>query len=168
VEAWFADDTAEPDGVEWLANGIFQGDADVNRDGSFRLDGLVPGRWKIKLHARGLLSQVEIMVPGGREIVVTMEPRRGALLLFKNLSPLPRGDVCIQVSEADGGTWWAFDRSAVGEDGFFQIEVTAQPGRLHWRLFHFPSDRGRTLSRQGSVNAVAAQQQIVEIVLTDR
>lgn len=168
VEAWFADEFEDRDADEWTEGAVFQQSAEVNPDGSFRIDALVPGRWTIELEAEGLLGKVETVVPSGKEAFVDIEPILGAILQFRSAVPFPPGDVRVHVAEAGTEEWRSLRGTRVREDGSFRVEGTVPPGRLQWNFYFYSSPSGRSFTLEGLVDAAAGRRKVVEVSLPDR
>ncbi len=75
IEAWFADERLEVDCEPWTESGVFHQCVDLDWDGVFRIDSLVPGRWKLELFAQGFGGSAETIVADGQETFVTIEPK---------------------------------------------------------------------------------------------
>lgn len=115
-----------------------EGRAAVDADGTFRLEGLLGGRYRVTLHAGELTGEVLVDLPAGGTAAAVIEARSGARLHVVSERPWLSATIGFRV-RVDEGPWDTF-RDAVRQNEPLDLVIDVQPGHVEWELFPLGGD----------------------------
>ena len=127
--------TSMPWGDEWKTDSVWRGLQGIEADGSFRFEGLIPGRYEIKMHHFAALAEETVELEADGEASVTLRPSPGAVWLFAGQAPAAEGFVFLEVEHA-GSDWKSGTLWMKIENGRVQYRVLTPPGRVSWKARH--------------------------------
>lgn len=126
---------AIPGGTEFQGGGKAYDTRPVRADGSFALDGLIPGRWKLILLGEGLSRRTsECTLEAGALLELVLRAEPGATLELALRSRPPEGWLCLE-TRAEDAPWQLAERWRIASGGSLpRLRTTLDPGRWQWRL----------------------------------
>lgn len=124
--------TAVPWGEAWASLPKKRALLELGADGSFELDGVLPGRWNLGLHHFARIGATHVDVKSGETASVELHTLDAGTLVFSGRTPIMDGFVWIQVDNEAAG-WTSGAHRATVTDGRFEQSILVYPGHSHWK-----------------------------------
>jgi len=130
-----------PGGGHWREGGASTAKAEVLSDGSFLLEGLTPGPWRLSLLGADVLAESSVIVPSGGTARAEILPVLAARLAFRGLSSRG-GNVHFGILRQGDESFSTFDACEARKGELFERVRPVLPGKLRWRAW-FTLENGR-------------------------
>lgn len=127
-----ADGSSQPSWAQYRTADMI-GAARVASDGTFRFEGVVPGRYRLVAQARGAEGDVEAEVPAGGEGEAVLRLAPTGVVSFRLAAPSPSDVVVFEIAR-DGGDWTTVMRRGGEEGREARHDANVAPGRIRWRV----------------------------------
>jgi hypothetical protein len=139
--------------------------ARIDADGSFRIEGVLPGT-PIRLFSLepSAIGEAVVVLDPGEKRHVEIPTSSGAEVSFRFAERMASGRFWLEVARADGRFGLVAQQDAV-RDGDVWENAWFAPGKLHWRVTHASEEDEvpRPHTVEGELDVVAGQPQTVEI-----
>ena len=156
----------------WESGGRLFGLNHVADDGTFRIEGVVPGHWKLSFAGARTIGAVEVDVAPSSKTRVEIRARPCGHLLFVANAPAPDGHIEIELVRV--GTNDSPDlRYELPNASRYDIDRPVEPGSYRWTVrfgadHMFNGPRLAAETQTGLVDVAAGDKRVIEVAVVPK
>lgn len=163
---------SQPGGGNWQQAVRTAGSSMLAADGSFTLEGLMPGKWTVTWEGATKLAQAHVELTSGASSSIELKPVIGVRVKFRGSVPEMRGLVSVQLTRIDDPLMTTFD-SDEPKNAEYSLSAFVRPG--HWRYEIIQRDstqpgdkRDITQTATGDIDVKEGDSPTIEVPLVAR